>query len=223
MTDLESIFERLGLQQYLPSFLDEGFDTWDTVLYITESDLDALNVRLGHRRKLQREIAHARAINIEQVIQTAVRSAPGDDGLQPDSDSKSTTSQGDQRVAISSGSKRKYRRHPKPDENAPERPPSAYVIFSNQVREQLRPMKLSFTKIAKTVGEKWQGLVPEEKEPYESQATAAKETYNAKMAKYKRTPQFAEYQRYLTDFKARHSTTSSGAGKSFLGSKCRAL
>lgn len=28
--------------------------------------------------------------------------------------------------------KRKYRRHPKADENAPERPPSAYVIFSNR-------------------------------------------------------------------------------------------
>ena len=39
MTDLESILCRLGLAQYLPRFIDEGFDTWGTVLDITESDL----------------------------------------------------------------------------------------------------------------------------------------------------------------------------------------
>jgi len=31
--------ERLGLYQYLEVLVAEGFDTWDTVLDITESDL----------------------------------------------------------------------------------------------------------------------------------------------------------------------------------------
>ena len=39
MTNLAPVFERLGLRQYLETFVDEGFDTWETVLYITESDL----------------------------------------------------------------------------------------------------------------------------------------------------------------------------------------
>ena len=39
MTDLATTFERLGLEQYLEQFVEEGFDTWETVLYITESDL----------------------------------------------------------------------------------------------------------------------------------------------------------------------------------------
>ena len=39
MTALEPIFERLGLQQYYHGFVEEGFDTWETVLDITESDL----------------------------------------------------------------------------------------------------------------------------------------------------------------------------------------
>ena len=39
MTELEPIFIHLGLSSYLQNFIDEGFDTWETVLYITESDL----------------------------------------------------------------------------------------------------------------------------------------------------------------------------------------
>ena len=39
MTQLEEIFEELGLTQYLDSFLEQGFDTWETCLDIRESDL----------------------------------------------------------------------------------------------------------------------------------------------------------------------------------------
>lgn len=39
MTELGAIFSRLGLEQYLNVFLTEGFETWGTVLDITESDL----------------------------------------------------------------------------------------------------------------------------------------------------------------------------------------
>lgn len=39
MTELAGIFDELGLTQYLDSFLDQGFDTWDTILDITEPDL----------------------------------------------------------------------------------------------------------------------------------------------------------------------------------------
>jgi hypothetical protein len=39
MTDLGPIFEGLGLDQYLDAFLGEGFDTWETVLDIQETDL----------------------------------------------------------------------------------------------------------------------------------------------------------------------------------------
>jgi len=39
MTDLSDKLEGLGLGQYLDSFVTEGFDTWEIVLDITESDL----------------------------------------------------------------------------------------------------------------------------------------------------------------------------------------
>lgn len=39
MSDLGHILARLGISQYLGSFIEEGFETWETVLDITESDL----------------------------------------------------------------------------------------------------------------------------------------------------------------------------------------
>jgi hypothetical protein len=39
MTDLARELERLGLSEYLDVLVAEGFDTWETVSDITESDL----------------------------------------------------------------------------------------------------------------------------------------------------------------------------------------
>ena len=39
MTDLKDVLMRLGLSQYYEPFVNEGFDTWDTLMDITESDL----------------------------------------------------------------------------------------------------------------------------------------------------------------------------------------
>ena len=39
MSELGYILSQLGLAQYLECFIEEGFDTWETVLDITESDL----------------------------------------------------------------------------------------------------------------------------------------------------------------------------------------
>jgi hypothetical protein len=104
-----------------------------------------------------------------------------------------------------SETKRKYRRHPKPDENSPVRAPSAYVIFSNKIREDVRGQNLSFTDIARLVGDRWQKLAPAEKEPYETQAAIAKEKYNAELAEYKKTDSYRDYMHYLAEFKAKHA------------------
>lgn len=37
--ELEAVFAELGLAQYLDAFVDQGFDSWDTILDIQESDL----------------------------------------------------------------------------------------------------------------------------------------------------------------------------------------
>jgi len=79
-----------------------------------------------------------------------------------------------------------------------------------ELREELKPQSLSFTDIAKRVGERWQILTPEEKEPYESRAGSLKEKYSAELTRYKRTHEYREYVQYLADFKERNSASTSG-------------
>ncbi|KAJ0165877.1 High mobility group protein B3 [Colletotrichum tanaceti] len=202
--ELEGIFAELGISQYLGIFLEQGFDTWETILDITESDLDALGVKLGHRRKLQRRIANSRGLAPDASLVSPTRATaeePKPEAQRPEQP----------RPEVKDGpvvTKRKYRRHPKPDENAPERPPSAYVLFSNKMRDDLKGRNLTFTEIAKLVGEHWQNLTPGEKEPYESSALKAKEKYNHDLAEYKKTAEYRKYNLYLQDFKARQASAN---------------
>ncbi|KAF4581011.1 high-mobility group 20A [Ophiocordyceps camponoti-floridani] len=203
---LDGVFAELGLSQYLEAFIDQGFDAWDTILDIQESDLDALGVKLGHRRKLQRRIANSRGIAPSVSLACA---KPNADEAKPDATRRDSirSEPGHESNGVA---KRKYRRHPKPDENAPERPPSAYVLFSNKMREDLKSHNLTFTEIAKLVGENWQNLPSAEKESYESQANAAKEKYHASLASYKKTPEYRKYLQYLHDFKEKQARQSKG-------------
>lgn len=74
----------------------------------------------------------------------------------------------------------------------------------------MKGQDLSFTEIAKVVGERWQVLPAEERETCERQANSAKERYYAELADYKKTPQFEAYQQYLVDFRAKHAVPNKG-------------
>ena len=50
----------------------------------------------------------------------------------------------------------------------------------------------------------------EEREGCERQANGAKEKYYAELAEYKKTPNYEAYQKYLEDFKAKHSVPTKG-------------
>jgi hypothetical protein len=104
--ELETIFEELGLTQYLHTFVDQGFESWDIVLDITEDDLERLGVKLGHRRKLQRKIANWRGHQNGVTVTSPTKA--------DDSAGKSDGSRTDGHDGHHEGStKRKYRRHPK--------------------------------------------------------------------------------------------------------------
>ncbi|KAI0870041.1 hypothetical protein GGS24DRAFT_125862 [Hypoxylon argillaceum] len=201
MNFIETVFGELGISQYLGVFIDQGFDSWDTILDITESDLDALGVKLGHRRKLQRRIANYRGVAPDVSLVSPTRTSIED--ARHDSNRVDVG-----RTDVKVGpivAKRKYRRHPKPDEHAPERPPSAYVLFSNKMREDLKGQTLTFTEIAKLVGENWQNLGRAEKEPFERQANEAKEKYNHDLTEYKKTQECMKYNEYLREFRKRQA------------------
>lgn len=77
-----------------------------------------------------------------------------------------------------------------------------------EVREDLRSENLTFTEMAKRVGEMWQALAPEEREPFEAQAGSAKEEYLAEMAQYRLSDKYKEYVEYLADFKAKQPSSA---------------
>ncbi|CAK7266883.1 hypothetical protein SEPCBS119000_002257 [Sporothrix epigloea] len=184
---LNVVLEELNLSQYYTSFVDHGFDTWDTILDITESDL---------------RIANFRGVAPDVALSAQAQSWD-DAALSQELKREHNTAM---RHAAAGGlAKRRYRRHPKADESAPERPPSAYVLFSNKIREELRGRAMTFTEIAKHVGESWQGLTATQREPYETQAQLAKEKYNSDLATYKKTDAYKKYLVYLQEFRAKHS------------------
>jgi hypothetical protein len=78
------------------------------------------------------------------------------------------------------------------------------------VREDLKGQDLSFTEIAKIVGERWQVLPPDTRETCEQQANLAKEKYYSELAEYKKTPEYTQYQEYLLEFKAKHGAPRTG-------------
>jgi hypothetical protein len=84
---------------------------------------------------------------------------------------------------------------------------SSADLVGTVIREEIKDQKLSFTDIAKTVGERWQSLSSEEKKAFEQRAAGVKEDYNTKLAEYKLTDSYTEYQRYLDDFKAKNSAS----------------
>jgi len=145
-----------------------------------------------------------------------IRSSPRDttnEGL-PDleagaqASSNSTKSE----AATTSGHKRKYCRHPKADGNAPEKPPSAYVLFLKQVQGEVKAESLSFTEVARLVGKRWQKLDASQRELFESHAGALKENYKSDLTGYMRTDTYKAYTQYLAEFKAKNAAQSGAKG-----------
>ncbi|CAD0083737.1 unnamed protein product, partial [Aureobasidium vineae] len=234
MTTLKQMLDRLDLARYHDAFVDEGFDTWEILMDITESDLASkdrtplpLLLHSGSRDECAGQDDFKKA-HTPRFLQQRSQDSQDQDAAARNNNPPPRN-------------KRKYRRHPKvgglkrtwvetdakavhpqADEHAPERPPSAYVIFSNRscrpglcttIRDQLKGRELSFTEIAKLVGERWQELQAHEKEPCEREAQTLKDKYYSELKKYKKTPQYKQYQDYLVEFKAKHSGEGSTQGQ----------
>ncbi|KAF2737426.1 hypothetical protein EJ04DRAFT_488080 [Polyplosphaeria fusca] len=201
---LSEVLDRLGLNDYFGSLKENGFDTWDRVVDITEDDLTALNFKLGHRRALQREIATFRGVPCSESLEL-------DTGVS-DQTSLSVSaleSLNGQTASVSIREKRRYRRHPRPDPNAPKKPKTAYVNFADQLRTEPDISSLSFVDIAKEVGRRWQVLPAEQKRVWESHAARAMQEFEAQMDEYKKTDSCRRYQAYLNDFKTQQAQAAS--------------
>jgi hypothetical protein len=68
MDEVVSFLTGIGLSDYVTAIVEEGFDDIVTLCDITENDMESLNIKLGHRRKLQRAIAEKRGFPSSQPL-----------------------------------------------------------------------------------------------------------------------------------------------------------
>lgn len=120
MPVLSEVLHRIGLAEYLQPLVANGFHDWETVLDITEEDLANLDFKLGHRRNLQREIATFRGLPSSETLEIA-KTTPEPSPLSLSGLDPFTV----QTSLPAPKEKRRYRRHPRPDANAPKKPKTA--------------------------------------------------------------------------------------------------
>lgn len=183
--DLTRVLARYGLAQIEEVLRANGFDDWDTVGSATESDLHHMQVSLGDRRKLQRAV---------QVSQHP----PPPSGLRQ-----------------SDRVKRRYRKHPKLDPNAPTRPKTAYVLFGEHTRTDSSLQGLSFADAAKEIGKKWQALDTSARtELWEKPAADRLQRFKADLEEYEETAEYRDHQSYLVQFYKAQSLPESSSSSS---------
>jgi hypothetical protein len=172
--DLSAILATNGLGKYEEVLKENGFDDFETVTAIIEADMIELGFTLGDRRKLQR------------VIAKATRPSPGPSTV------ASTTSL----------VKRKYRRHPQADPNAPVRPKTAYVLFGETVRSDSSLRSMSFPDVAKETGKRWQSLsFGQRSDEWEKPAAERLVEFKSDLKVYEGTQEYREHQHYLGVFR----------------------
>ncbi|KAI3498591.1 hypothetical protein L1887_34368 [Cichorium endivia] len=78
----------------------------------------------------------------------------------------------------------------KKDPNAPKRAMSGFMFFSQLERENVKKdiPGIAFQEIGRVLGERWNKLSAEEKEPYEAKALADKKRYRDELSNYKPQP-----------------------------------
>jgi len=96
------------------------------------------------------------------------------------------------------------------DLNAPKKNLSAYFIFTNKRRQELKvqyPEK-KLTELTTLMAVEWKAMDEDTKKGYQAQAIADKENYTRQMEEYKKTSNYTQYQVKLSAFKEEQKLTA---------------
>jgi hypothetical protein len=205
--ELSTALARLGLSQYEERLQENGFEDWKTVTAITETDMAELNFKRGDRRKLQQAIREYSCSSASHGVYEDRNVPLSSQGLHANGEHAEVTPQSSQQAARTI---RPYRRHPRPDPNAPQKPKTAYVLFGEHVRQDPALSHSSFTEIAKETGRRWRELSHEERMGiWEIPAADRLQDFKKELERYKQTENYQSYQTYLEEFKQqRHNSES---------------
>jgi hypothetical protein len=181
--ELHAILKDLDLQQYFNDLVEQGFDTWNNFINIKESDMILLKIKLGHRRKLQREIFRRQGHDDNGVLSGSLAASPRPNERNSGAD---CNIQG-------SHAKRRYKRRTPRDPNAPTRPDTAYVAYAKAQRQDPEVASLSFVEIAQLVGDRWTHLSKNSKDPWIHKAEVEREEYKSAVVDYRQTEAYQQY------------------------------
>jgi hypothetical protein len=197
--ELSTVLARLGLSQCEERLRENGFDDWENLTRITETDMAELGFKLGDRRKLQRAIRENSSSSASRVEHEAKNISLLSERIPDIGERSAVTPRGSQQVARTT---RQYRRHPRPDSTGPNKPRTAYVLFGEHVRQDLVLSSLSFSEIAKETGKRWRELSDRERaNMWETPAADRLQGYKEEFELYKQTENYQSYQTYLKNFK----------------------
>jgi hypothetical protein len=205
--ELSTALARFGLSHYEERLQENGFQDWETVTAITETDMAEMDFKRGDRRKLQHAIHEYRSAHASHTVYE-VRNVPvPSEGLPTMEEHSEPTPQPSQQAARTT---RPYRRHPRPDLNAPHKPKTAYVLFGEHIRQDPALTHSSFTDIAKETGKRWRKMSYEERMViWETPAADRLQNYKKELERYKQTENYQSYQTYLERFEQqRHNPES---------------
>jgi hypothetical protein len=205
--ELGTVLARLGISQYEECLHENGFENWEEATLITEPDLAELGFKLGDRRKLQRAIREYKGSTASESGSSGSNVSPLYEQQPGDAEQPETTSATSSQAARTI---RPYRRHARPDPNAPPKPKTAYVHFSEYVRQDPALSNFSFADIAKETGKRWRELPSDERvNTWETPAADKLRVYKEELELYKQTENYRKYQAYLEGFKQRRANPES--------------
>jgi len=75
----------------------------------------------------------------------------------------------------------------KKDKDAPKKSMSAYILYSNDVRDKVRQTNpgIAFGEVAKKISEQWKNITASEKKKFEDKAAKDKQRYETEMEAYR--------------------------------------
>jgi hypothetical protein len=142
---VQATLGRLGLQEYYQRLVEYGIDTWDHLIVISETDMATLGIKLGHRRKLQREIASCLGYPPQRLLNDTVSVA---------AERRKHRSKVDGAIP-SARSKRKDKRRGPQDFHNPSRPATGFIAYARFLRQDSTISNLSYPEFSKIVRERW--------------------------------------------------------------------
>lgn len=115
------------------------------------------------------------------------------------------------------GKGKRKKKAPK-DPNAPKRPSTGFFLFVQDHREEVKASlpeadQNKVTLVTKKCGDMWRECSEEEKAKYKEKSAKLKQEYDEKLAAYKETDEYANFQESLREWKAKQKAASAKASR----------